>query len=288
MGKKNRRNRQQTNRRQAAAAEAPPLSPEEQAARRAQQKREWAEQNRVKQPAAAAAAEAPPLSPEEQAARRAEQKRLWAERKRGKERAEGGSLTPFVWAGSGIAAVVVAVVVGIVLFAGGGGSTSTTATPQITADPRLGGQPPAESFNISATDSGVAINPLFVPDTITAKAGEVIRINVKNNGSSVHNLVIAGLDGQYGTSDDWTTIDPNNSANPQSIAVGDTGTVDVKIDQPGTYKFHCLFHPDQQIGNLILVPGPSGTATPSGSGSASAAATATSTATPAASAAPAS
>ncbi len=285
MGKKNRRNRQQSSRR-AAAAEAPPLSPEEQAARRAQQKRKVAEQNRAKQPAATA--EAPPLSPEEQAARRARQKQEWAERKHGKERAEGGNLAPLVWAGSGIAAVVVAVVVGIVLLSGGGGSTSTTSTPQITADPRLGGATPVESFNISATDQGVAINPLFVPDTITAKAGEVFRIIVKNNGSSVHNLVIAGLDGQYGTNDDWTTIDPNNSANPQSIAVGDTGTVDVKIDQPGTYKFHCLFHPDQQVGNLILVPGPSGTASPSGSGSASAAATATPTPTPAASAPPAS
>jgi plastocyanin len=282
MGKKNRRNRQRSSRSAAAEAEAPPLSPEKQDARRAQQKRKWAEQNRAKQPAAAA--EAPPLSPEEQAARRARQKQEWAERKHGKERAERGSLAPLVWAGSGIAAVVVAVVVGIVLLSGGGGSTSSTATPLFTPDPRLGGASPVESFNISATDSGVAINPLFVPDTITAKAGEVLQIKVKNDGSSVHNLVIAGLDGQYGTSDDWTTIDPNNSSNPQSILVGDTGTVDVKIDQPGTYKFHCLFHPDQQVGNLILVPGPSGTATPSGSGSASAVATATPSATTAASA----
>jgi plastocyanin len=197
-------------------------------------------------------------------------------------------MAPLVWAGSGIAAVVVAVVVGIVLLSGGGGSTSSTATPQITADPRTGGATPVESFNISATDQGVAINPRFVPNTITAQAGEVFQINVKNDGHSVHNLVIAGLDGQYGTNDDWTTIDPNNSSNPQSIAVGDTGTVDVKIDQPGTYKFRCLFHPDQQIGNLILVPGPSGTASPSGSGSASAAARATPTPTPAASAPPAS
>jgi plastocyanin len=288
MGKKNRRNRQQSSRR-AAAAEAPPLLPEEQAARRAQQKRKSAEQNRAKQPAEGVSTP-PPLSPEEQAARRARQKQEWAERKHGKERAEGGSLAPLVWAGSGIAAVVVAVVVGIVLLSGGGGSTSSTATPQITADPRTGGATPVESFNISATDQGVAINPLFVPDTITAKAGEVFRIIVKNNGSSVHNLVIAGLDGQYGTNDDWTTIDPNNSANRQSIAVGDTGTVDVKIDQPGTYKFHCLFHPDAQIGTLTLVAGPSGTASPSGSGSASASAVATPTptATPAASAPPAS
>jgi plastocyanin len=250
MGKKNRRNRQQSSRQPPAAAEAPPLSPEEQAARRAQQKQEWAEQ------------------------------------KRGKERAAGGSMAPFVWAGSGIAAVVVAVIVGIVLLAGGGGSTSSTATPAASADPRLGGASAAESFNVSATDDGVDINPRFAPNTITAQAGEVFQINVKNDGHSAHNLVVAGLNGSFDPPSSWTTIDPNNSNNPQAILAGDTGTVAVKIDTPGTYQFRCSFHPTQQVGTLTIVPGPSVTASPSGSGSASAAAPPTPT--PAASAAPAS
>ena len=248
MGKKNRRNRQQSIRQPATAAEAPPLSPEEQAARRAQQKREWAEQ------------------------------------KRGKDRAAGGSIAPFVWAGSGIAAVVVAVVVGIVLFAGGGGSTSSTATPGPSADPRLGGASAAESFNVSATDDGVDINPRFAPNTLTAKAGEVFQINVKNDGHSAHNLVVAALSGSFDPPGSWTTTDPNNSNNPQAILAGDTGTVAVKIDTPGTYQFRCSFHPTQQVGTLTIVPGPSVTASPSGSASASS----TPTATPPASAAPAS
>ena len=207
----------------------------------------------------APAQEGPALSPEEQAARRAQQKREWAEQKRGKERAAGGSIAPLVWAGSGIAAVVVAVIVGVVLIAGGGGS-SGTPTPGPTADPRLGGGSPVESFNVSATDDGVAINPRFVPNVITAKAGEVFQINVKNDGSSAHNLVIAGLDDTYDTADDWGTTDPNNSGNPAVIPPGDTGTVQVKIDKAGTYKFRCVFHPDQQTGTLILTPGLSVTA----------------------------
>jgi plastocyanin len=250
MGKKNRRNRQQSSRQPAATAEAPPLSSEEQAARRAQQKQEWAEQ------------------------------------KRGKERAEGGSRAPLVWAGSGIAAVVVAVVVGIVLFAGGGSSTSSTATPGPSADPRLGGASPAESFNVSATDDGVDINPRFAPNTLTAQAGDVFRINVKNDGHSAHNLVVAGPSGSFDPPGSWTTVDPNNSNNPQAILAGDTGTVAVKIDTPGTYQFRCSFHPTQQVGTLTIVPGPSVTASPSGSASASG--TPTPTATPPASAAPAS
>ena len=249
MGKRNRRNRQQSSRRQ-AAAEAPPLSPEEQAARRAQQKLEWAEQ------------------------------------KRGKERGAGGSIAPFVWAGSGITALVGAVVVGIVLLAGGGGSASSTATPAASADPRLGGASAAESFNVSATDDGVDINPRFVPNAITAQAGEVFQINVKNDGHSAHNLVVAGLSGSFDPPGSWTTTDPSNSNNPQAILAGDTGTVAVKIDTPGTYQFRCSFHPAQQVGTLTIVPGPSVTASPGGSAGASAAATPTST--PAASAAPAS
>ena len=219
MGKKNRRNRQQSSGRPTAAAEAPTLSPEEQAARRAEQKREWAEQ------------------------------------KRGKERVASGSIAPLVWAGSGITAVVVAVIVGVVLLAGGGESASSTATPSVSADPRLGGASAAESFNVSATDDGVDINARFEPNTITAQAGEVFQINVKNDGHSAHNLVVAGVDGQYGTSDDWTT-------NPSSLPAGTTGTVVVKIDQPGTYKFHCLFHPDAQTGTLTIIPGPTTTVSP--------------------------
>ncbi len=208
------------------------------------------------------------LSPEEQAARRAQQKREWAEQKHGKERAAGDSIAPLVWAGSGIAAVVVAVIVGVVLIAGGGGSSSTPG-PSPTPDPRLGGAPPAETFNVSATDDGVAINPRFVPNVITAKAGEVFQINVKNDGSSAHNLVIAGLDDTYDTADDWVTRDPNNTNNPAVIEPGDTGTVQVKIDVPGTYKFHCVLHPVQQTGTLILTPGPSVSASASASPSAS-------------------
>jgi plastocyanin len=219
------------------------------------------------------------LSPEEQAARRAQQKREWAERKHGKQRESGDSIAPLIWGGSAIVAVVVAVVVGIVLIAGGGGS-SASPTPAVTADPRLGGGSPVEEFNISADDDGVAVNPRFSPTVITAVAGEVFQINVKNDGSSVHNLDIAGLDDTYDTPDDWVTRDSNNSDNPLAILVGDTGTLQVKIDKPGTYRFRCTFHPVEQIGTLILTPGPSSSAGPSGSAAASASASLSPTPSP--------
>ena len=164
--------------------------------------------------------------------------------------------------GSGITAVVAAVIVGVVLLAGGGRSASSTATPSVSPDPRLGGASATESFNVSATDDGVDINPRFVPDTITARAGEVFQINVKNDGHSAHNLVVAGPNGSFDPPGSWTTVDPNNSNNPQAILAGDTGTVEVKIDTPGTYQFRCSFHPTQQVGTLTIVPGPSTTISP--------------------------
>jgi plastocyanin len=234
----------------------------------AKKKRNRQQASRTRAPAP----EGQALSPEEQAARRAQQKREWAEQKHGKERAAGDSIAPLVWAGSGIAAVVVAVIVGVVLIAGGGGSSSTPA-PSPTPDPRLEGKSPVETFNISADDDGVAINPRFSPNVITAVAGEVFQINVKNDGSSIHNLAIAGLDDTYDTADDWVTRDPNNSDNPSAILVGNTGTVQVKIDKAGTYKFRCVFHPEQQTGTLILTPGPSTSASASASPSATPSAT---------------
>ncbi len=203
---------------------------------------------------AAPDAQAQELSPEERAARRAQQKQEWAEQKRARDRA-ASSNAPIIWGGVTVLVVVVAFVGGIVLLAGGGGS-SASPTPAVTADPRLGGGSPAKSFDISATDDGVDVNPRFEPNTITAVAGEVFQINVKNDGSSAHNIVIAGLDDTYDTADDWETRDPDNPSNPAAIKPGDTGTVQVKIDKAGTYKFRCLFHPEQQTGTLVLTAPP--------------------------------
>ncbi|MEO8458863.1 MAG: cupredoxin domain-containing protein [Chloroflexota bacterium] len=200
------------------------------------------------------------LSPEERATRRAQQKQEWAAQKQAEDRAASSSFAPIMWAGGVIGTLVIVAIVGIVLFSGGG-SSSTTPTPGPTADPRLGGALPVATFAVSADDAGVNIATVFSPSQITAKAGEVFEIDVTNDGSSAHNLNIAGLDGEYQTADDWTTT-------PSSLPVGAKGKVVVKLDVAGTYKFHCDFHPDTQLGTLIIT-GSAGSASPSATAAAS-------------------
>jgi len=192
---------------------------------------------------AAPAQGGPALSPEEQAARREQQKREWAAHKRAQERA--GSAAPIVWAGVAVGSLAAIAILGFVLLSGGGDGSEATITPAATRDPRLGSGPVAKTVTVDADDEGQNVNPTFSQTTITGKAGEIIEIDVNNVGSVHHNLNFAGVDGDYGSLDDWTTT-------PQSIGPGESGKVLVKFDEPGTYPFQCDFHPDQQKGNLIL------------------------------------
>lgn len=183
------------------------------------------------------------LSPEEQTARREQQKREWAAQKRAQERTRR-SAAPIVWAGVAVGSLVAMIALGFLLFAGGGGGSSGP-TPTATRDPRLGTGSVAKTVTVDANDQGQATNPTFSVTTITGNAGDIIEIDVNNIGSVAHNLVVAGLDAEYGSLDDWIT-------DPQTIQPGESGKVLVKFDEPGTYQFHCDFHPLQQKGNLII------------------------------------
>lgn len=194
------------------------------------------------QPAASSEAAGDPAAAE----RRAQQIREWEKRKREKERPRR-SLAPFLWGGS-MLGLVAATGLAVVLLAGGDDDSSPVG-PSATPDRRVAGLPIDETFTVEADDDGQAINPIFVPNTITAEAGQVIEIVVPNIGSVAHNLRLAGLDGEYEPdapgSDDWIT-------DPATIEAGEEGRVVVKIDQPGSYPFRCDFHALQQIGTLIL------------------------------------
>lgn len=183
----------------------------------------------------------PALSAEERAARREQQRQEWASKKRKEERA-ARSMAPFFWIGGGLGAVLVGVVIVFVLIGGGGddnGGSGATQAP----DPRVGNAVPEETFTIVADDEGQATNATFDPTVLNVRAGEVFEVVLNNIGSVHHNLNISGADKEYGTLDDWVM---------DSVAAGDEGRIKVKINDPGTYPFHCDFHPEMQKGNLIV------------------------------------
>jgi uncharacterized cupredoxin-like copper-binding protein len=143
-------------------------------------------------------------------------------------------------------AVVGVIVLIIVLVAQGGGSGSASddgATPG--PDPRVGTATPAASFTIEAGDAGQATGTYFEPRVVSARAGEVVEIIVKNVGSVAHNLRVSGLDKEYDTTDDWLVT-------PGTLQPGDEGRLLLKINQAGQYPFRCDFHPIEQVGTLNL------------------------------------
>ena len=143
--------------------------------------------------------------------------------------------------------IAVAVLAYFVLSSGSSGVTGGGSSATPTPDPRVEGLPVAETIEIVAGDDGPAspaATSFFQPSTITAKAGEVIEIELKNEGSVTHNIWLAGVDEEYGTNDDWGPIN--------LIKPGETGSLRVKIDEPGRYRFQCEIHPNVQFGMLVL------------------------------------
>jgi plastocyanin len=135
------------------------------------------------------------------------------------------------------------VIVIAVLVLTSGSSGVTAPDVPTTTDPRVEGLAPVQTIQVEA--GGGAADAFYSPTNITGPAGEAFEIVVTNTGSLSHNLTIAGVDGAYDTSDDWST-------DPTLITAGDTGSVVVLIDEPGTYAFRCIIHPQVQTGELTI------------------------------------
>jgi plastocyanin len=143
----------------------------------------------------------------------------------------------------GVPVVVIGVVVVAVLILTSGSSGGGGAKPEPTPDPRVAGKTPTATLDIEAR--GAESGSFYAPDTITATAGDVIAITVRNTGTVSHNMRVSGPDKEYDTADDFEMP-------PNVIKPGESETLVVKIDEPGTYPFRCDFHPLDQKGNLIL------------------------------------
>lgn len=114
------------------------------------------------------------------------------------------------------------------------GESAATPDPDATPTPA----PADVSLDVSATDSA------FEPAELTVEAGKSFRITVTNNGTQVHNLRIAGPDGEWRTEDD---IALSTFVNP-----GGKGELSGTIDSPGTYEFRDDFHPTVLTGTLTV------------------------------------
>ncbi|MDR7554605.1 MAG: cupredoxin domain-containing protein [Armatimonadota bacterium] len=119
----------------------------------------------------------------------------------------------------------------IVALVGAGGCAGRAPQPAPTptaGPPRVGGV-----ITILMKDN------FYEPSSVEITAGVAYEFVTPNQGTTVHNLVIQGVEGGDITSD--------IAVNP-----GQTSRFTVRIDRPGTYRMQCTYHPEM-TGELRVV-----------------------------------
>jgi plastocyanin/mono/diheme cytochrome c family protein len=115
------------------------------------------------------------------------------------------------------------------------------------AEPEGTPAPPIEitgNITIEMGDNFFELTGIQNP-ALGVKAGTPITIDLTNTGSQVHNMQVAGDDGEYGTDDDAIS-------DPDAISGGGAGAVTFNFVQPGTYPYQCEFHPNDMKGEITV------------------------------------
>jgi plastocyanin len=117
---------------------------------------------------------------------------------------------------------------------------SPAASP---AAPAASPAAPAASPAVPAPVGGETItiigkDNLFEPATVTVSAGKEYQIVFKNEGTTVHNLIIQAKDAVG-----------SDFASDIAVNAGQDSKFKVKIDKEGTYKMICTYHPEM-VGEL--------------------------------------
>lgn len=86
---------------------------------------------------------------------------------------------------------------------------------------------------------------------IPIAAGEEVTFTLVNQGLAAHNMHVNGQDETYDT--DFCEVGGEAPcSDPEQMAAGETGTITVQFDQPGTYHFRCDYHPADMKGTFVV------------------------------------
>jgi uncharacterized cupredoxin-like copper-binding protein len=123
--------------------------------------------------------------------------------------------------------------------AGGHGGHAGHAMPAASAPIGKPGDPArvTRSIDVDMTDA-----MRFTPARIEVKAGETVRLNVRNSGRIRHELVL-GTDADLKAHYDMMMKDPgmrHEEANALSLEGGKSGQIVWRFDKAGTVSFGCL------------------------------------------------
>ncbi len=100
-------------------------------------------------------------------------------------------------------------------------------------------EPVDVTFDVSMGDN------FFEPAELEVEAGQTFRINLTNDGEFIHNLRIAGADGEYETGDDLVST-------PKFQTGGETGELVGQIDEPGVYSFRSDSQSTEMTGTITV------------------------------------
>ncbi|MEO8456528.1 MAG: cupredoxin domain-containing protein [Chloroflexota bacterium] len=123
--------------------------------------------------------------------------------------------------------------------------TAVTAVPSGEASP-TGSAAPGQ-VEITMSDNK------FDNTALTLAAGTDVTIPLKNNGTAVHNVHIAGPDGNFGA-DFCSATGADPCSDPVRLAAGATGTLTFTVpNTPGTkIPYRCDFHPTEMDGEITV------------------------------------
>lgn len=128
-------------------------------------------------------------------------------------------------------------------FTGGDGEEAVTEPTPTPAGPT----PPVDG-NIIAVSMG---DNFFEPSEITVNAGETVTFDITNDGAAIHNMHIAGPDGQYAEA--FCSGDAGPCSDPNMVLAGQTATVVWEVpDEAGEFPFRCDFHPVDMTGTITV------------------------------------
>ncbi|MCI0817930.1 MAG: cupredoxin domain-containing protein [Chloroflexi bacterium] len=136
---------------------------------------------------------------------------------------------------------------------GGGDDTSTpAATADATAADGIQAQPDSpQEVGDEVTEAAGGVlqtatgDNFFTLNNLKVPLGETTTIEVVNEGTAIHNMRIAGPDGEFNTADDTVS-------DPDLISGGGTASVEFTPTLAGTYTFQCDFHPTEQGGVIVV------------------------------------
>lgn len=157
------------------------------------------------------------------------------------------------WQIAGVFVVASAVLAGGAIWAVSEEDDTAAEEPAASATPAGGspsaspsGEPaPGGTLQVSMGDNFFELDGEKNP-AIPVGAGDTLTIDLTNDGASIHNMRIAGEDGDYNTDDDAVS-------DPDLVTGGGTATIEwTAPDAPGEFNYQCDFHPTDMKGVITV------------------------------------